>query len=304
MADFINSEKDVIEKFPVGTNFILNGKTYTVSNIGKPSPSNGRGEPKTDVYIKANSANDEIELKISIKQTNADFLENKMTKDRIIQVFGKDWNIVVFNCIDSIRSNFYNKKLIFKAKSGRVREGSMTLGWRFEIANKNQGELSGLLPLDKTPQYYREVLSGDNLEEGKRNSKVNGVVIQNSGVAEYILEVDKNERFPTAQEIIDNIELINDYIIDKKLYFTCKASNVLIKPAGTRKVEGNRALSVYLKWIADNGRLNYSLNFDKPFDVKGQDVIGCLNVCLSQLNIITTDNINNNNISNPNIIHS
>ena len=89
MTNFINSEHNVEKLFPVGTTFYFEGKEYKVSLCGKPRPS--QGECKTDVYIKGIASDGEVrELKISVKQKNADFLENKMSVDRAYEILGKD----------------------------------------------------------------------------------------------------------------------------------------------------------------------------------------------------------------------
>lgn len=78
MPDFINTEHCVEKLFPVGTTFSFEGKKYQVALCGKPRPA--RGECKTDVYIKGIASDGEArEIKISVKQKNADFLENKMS---------------------------------------------------------------------------------------------------------------------------------------------------------------------------------------------------------------------------------
>lgn len=72
MPDFINTEHCVEKLFPVGTTFSFEGKKYQVALCGKPRPA--RGECKTDVYIKGIASDGEArEIKISVKQKNADF---------------------------------------------------------------------------------------------------------------------------------------------------------------------------------------------------------------------------------------
>lgn len=76
MADFINSEHYVENLFPKGSTFYFEGKEYEVALCGKPRPL--QGECKTDVYIKGMASDkDAIELKISIKQQNADFFRKQ-----------------------------------------------------------------------------------------------------------------------------------------------------------------------------------------------------------------------------------
>lgn len=79
MPDFINTEHCVEKLFPVGTTFSFEGKKYQVALCGKPRPA--RGECKTDVYIKGIASDGEArEIKISVKQKNADFYEKNRHK--------------------------------------------------------------------------------------------------------------------------------------------------------------------------------------------------------------------------------
>lgn len=102
MPDFINTEHCVEKLFPVGTTFSFEGKKYQVALCGKPRPA--RGECKTDVYIKGIASDGEArEIKISVKQKNADFLENKMSFDRACEIFGKDASGIIKQCLLSIQ---------------------------------------------------------------------------------------------------------------------------------------------------------------------------------------------------------
>ena len=80
-------EHEIVRRMPVGTRFSYGNRDYTVTDSGKPSSVSG--EPKTDVYIAARSDDGhDLELKISCKKDNADFLENKVSADRARQLFG------------------------------------------------------------------------------------------------------------------------------------------------------------------------------------------------------------------------
>lgn len=106
MPDFINTEHCVEKLFPVGTTFSFEGKKYQVALCGKPRPA--RGECKTDVYIKGIASDGEArEIKISVKQKNADFLENKMSFDRACEIFGKDASGIIKQCLLSEYTGFF-----------------------------------------------------------------------------------------------------------------------------------------------------------------------------------------------------
>ena len=110
MPDFINTEHCVEKLFPVGTTFSFEGKKYQVALCGKPRPA--RGECKTDVYIKGIASDGEArEIKISVKQKNADFLENKMSFDRACEIFGKDASGIIKQCL--LSKAVYNLRYFF-----------------------------------------------------------------------------------------------------------------------------------------------------------------------------------------------
>ena len=67
----------------------------------------------------------------------------------------------------------------------------MKIGWKFELLNKHGGERSGLLVL--TDEQKIDVYSGSNLNVNKKNAKVNGVEICDSGVANFILNVENTD---------------------------------------------------------------------------------------------------------------
>ena len=146
MPDFINTEHCVEKLFPVGTTFSFEGKKYQVALCGKPRPA--RGECKTDVYIKGIASDGEArEIKISVKQKNADFLENKMSFDRACEIFGKDASGIIKQCLLSIQDSFVADNLVYFEKKGKTGAHTMKLGWKFELLNKLSGEKSGALKL-------------------------------------------------------------------------------------------------------------------------------------------------------------
>lgn len=119
MPDFINTEHCVEKLFPVGTTFSFEGKKYQVALCGKPRPA--RGECKTDVYIKGIASDGEArEIKISVKQKNADFLENKMSFDRACEIFGKDASGIIKQCLLSIQDSFVADNLVYFEKKGKT----------------------------------------------------------------------------------------------------------------------------------------------------------------------------------------
>ena len=111
MPDFSDTERRLIDLLEVGVKFKFDGVEYTVS---KPSckPTVAKGECKTDVYVQAKSENGEKVFKISVKQQNADFLENKMSHERAVEIFGAKADEVIIRATNSIKENFQKTPII------------------------------------------------------------------------------------------------------------------------------------------------------------------------------------------------
>ena len=78
---------------------------------------------------------------------NADFIENKMSSERAAQLLGENWADIIERSTTAISERFEERMLIYKNKFKRTEKGSITLGWKFELLNKNNGELSGKMML-------------------------------------------------------------------------------------------------------------------------------------------------------------
>ena len=84
---FSETEKNILNIFKKDVTFLYKDVTHTIEVSGKPLVK--KGECKTDIYIQTVTPNKKKhEFKISIKQDNADFLENKITSERALQIFG------------------------------------------------------------------------------------------------------------------------------------------------------------------------------------------------------------------------
>ncbi len=125
MGDFGDAERRILGFMAAGTQFDFNGKRYKVILSDKPTCY--KGEPKTDIYILAESDSDEIEIKISYKKENADFIENKMSAERAEQLFGTEWKEVIENSTLAIADRFAERMLIYTSKFRRTGKGSITL---------------------------------------------------------------------------------------------------------------------------------------------------------------------------------
>lgn len=283
MPDFINTEYSVRKLFPVGATFFFEGKEYKVTLCGKPHPS--QGECKTDAYIKGIASDGEVrELKISVKQKNADFLENKMSLGRACEIFGKDASDIIRRCLLSIQDRFIDDCLVYFEGRGKTRARTIKLGWKFELLNKLSGEKSGILEL--TEEQKNDVFAGTNLSEDKKNSRVNGQIINDSGVANYILNIDDDNM--TQDTCLRNLQPIEEYVKSQTIYFACKALNYRFDK---NKWDGPRPLSVYVDWFVDNGKLDAHLIFDCPLEHNGNEVGEKLKGILKELKIKKFDDL-------------
>lgn len=293
MGDFGDAERRILAFMEEGTEFKFHGEYYKVKVSGKPTCH--KGEPKTDIYILAESSHDEIEIKISYKKENADFIENKMSAERAEQLFGDDWANIIEQSTTAISNRFEERMLIYKNSFKRTEKGAITLGWKFELLNKSSGDLSGKMLL--TEDQVIDVYAGGNLSEDKRNAMVNGEVIENCGVANYIL---MDENVHSAQDVIDKMIPIKEYVITHPdIYFACKALNYR---TFTGKWDGDRPLSVQVNWNAEDNKLVPELVYDKPLTVKGNEVANRLLNYMKKLNIHTTDDIDDDNAGTDRIV--
>ena len=283
---FSLNEHKILQMLDMCKSFNYAGKKYDIKILGKPASSSG--EPKTDIYIYAESDVDSMEFKISFKQKNFEFLENKISAERAKQIFGDNWQYILSKSLESIKDKFESKKLIYKSKSGKTEAGSFTLGWKFELLNVPSGKLSNEILLSDNQLY--DVYAGANLSNDKKNAMVNGKRIANSGVANYVLIEDE---YDSVDEILTKIIRMDDYIKEhKKMYFACKALNYR---SFSKKFDGNRPWSVFVDWSIRENKLMGNLNFSEPLLHRGNEIYNSLLECLNSLNIKDTNDINDDN---------
>ncbi len=292
--DFGKEERRIKNILSPGTEFIYNDVKYIVLESGKPTCRNG--EPKTDIYVLASFEGGTKEFKISYKKGNADFLENKTSADRAEVLFGSEWAKFISSATSDISKAFSNKPLIYKKKFGRTDKGAFTLGWKFELLNKDSGELSNKINL--TYQQVIDVYAGTNLPKDKRDALVNGKVISDSGIATHLLFGDN---YSSVEDIFDNLYTIEEYVdLHPNVYFACKALNYRCYK---NKWDGNRPLAVYIDWSVVNGKLSYEIKFDKPLITKGNDVGNKLLDALKQLGIETDEDVTKDNVEDYQIVY-
>jgi len=258
--EYSKTEDRIIKLFKDSNEFNYQGNIYKVLNIGKPRPSSG--ECKTDIYVltKNVSKNKEKEFKISIKQKDADFIENRMSLDRAKRVLGNEATKIIIKSIASIKYLFEESFIIIYKKSTKSIKKNITLGWTFDLVY-NKRNLGGLMLL--TDHQKIDVFSGTNLNSDKKNSKVNGTIIKNSGVANHILTIEDTNN--SLDFYLKSLKPIDDYAVNTNIYFACKAVNYRAEPI---KWDGDRPLVVYINWNVNNKLLKSELIFDKPLMVK------------------------------------
>lgn len=277
MSNHGGTERFIIELFKSSNEFNFGGEKLKIEKIGKPRPA--RGECKTDVYILASNENKEKrEIKISIKQNDADFLENKMTLERAIEIFGPQAKDILIESIKSVKDTFLEDFLVYFKKHTRTEEKCIKIGWKFELINKIGGKRSGKIELNREQKI--NVYAGSNLNKEKKNCKVNGEEIINSGVANYILEVENISE--CLNFYIDNLLPIEEYAEQQEIYFACKAINYR---AQKDKWDGNRPLSVYIDWRLEDGKMKAKFMMDNPLEIKANEVGLNIRKTLKRLNI-------------------
>lgn len=265
MANHGNTERHILSLFEESKKFIFENKEYTILKIGKPRPRSG--ECKTDIYILAIDTDcNRKEFKISIKQSDADFLENKMSIERAKEIFGEDASNILLISIQKIKASFENDFLINLTKYKRTEAKCIKIGWKFELVNKISGEKSSIIELNKDQKI--DIYAGTNLSLEKRNSKVNNVIIENSGVANYILEVDVIK--DDLNFYLNNMQQIEKFAEHQDIYFACKAINYRVE---ANKWDGNRPLSVYCNWFlnADN-KIDVQITYENPLETKANTI--------------------------------
>ena len=146
------------------------------------------------------------------------------------------------------------------------------------------GSYNGALKLTEEQKY--DIFAGINLSENKKNSSVNGQIIKNSGVANYILNIDEENL--TQDTCLKMLQPIEEYAKFQTIYFACKALNYRFD---RNKWDGPRPLSVYVDWFVDNGKLDAHLAFDNPLEHNGNEVGEKLRNILNELKIKKFDDL-------------
>ena len=162
---------------------------------------------------------------------------------------------------------FLKQHLVVFDKYRNTHAKSIKLGWRFELVNKSRGDLCGILNLN--PEQLKDIYTGQNLPDSKRNAYVNGNIVNESGIANYILVIDQQKNI-TLKDCLESLTPIDEYLVrHPNIYFACKALNYRV---GDGKWEGDRALAVYVDWGIVDGKMSGNLIFDHPLQKTGNEI--------------------------------
>lgn len=257
-------------------------KSYDLILCAKPTVKGGGGEPKTDIYVKAKDqqSKDIIEFKISYKKPNYAFVENKITSTRAHELYGKNWSQEVQSQIKKITEKFLGAPIVFFNKKGNVEEGSITLGWRYEIEIvKHNRALSTVLE----HSVATHVLKNRQGSPKYIDCIVNDKKIKNSGIPNYYLDM-KFEDIDDAQYVYDHLQPI-DGIIESDVAYRAAFLAQNYRSHIRRQEGNNRDLAVWINWYVCNGKLECKHIFGEPLEQKSGSALENLKQCICKLGI-------------------
>lgn len=282
MSKHGETERSIIRLFEEAKEFIFQEEKYEIINIGKPRPS--KGECKTDIYILTTNLSTRLnkEFKISIKQGDADFLGNKLSIERATEIFGRQASHLIKESIKSVENDFLEDYLVYFKKAKRTEAKCLKIGWKFEFINKPGGKRVAKLSLSDSQKI--DIYAGTNLSNEKKNSKVNGEIIENSGIANYILTVDNTDE--GLEYYLDRLFPIEEFAVKQDIYFACKAINFRVEKD---KWDSNRPLSVFINWSLENNVLKAEFVMDRPLEFKANEIGENIRDILVQLKINSTN---------------
>lgn len=258
-------EQHIIEVFRNDRLFTYQNKIYEVMMAGKPRPQSAGGECKTDVFVRGREQNggEIADIKISVKNENKEFMGNKLKAADLEAYIGPGWENVVIEATTSLQERFNNALLLYATRKYPTCENSITVGWKLEIADRSRA-LSVPIPL--TDQEIRDyVYKGTNLAPDKRNSYVDGILIENSGVADYLITTTEGD-ITCANDVINQMEDIDEADIGDT-YFIFTANNYR---TDVDKADGPRSLAVRVEWACREGKLVPTICYDQPLTYTGE----------------------------------
>jgi len=309
--------RDVINN---AKSFKWNGQNYQVIECAKPTAD--KGEPKTDTYIKAKNVSTKkiIEIKISTKKRDWAAVENKVTAKRARYIYGEKFIEIVAAQNNELKEIFSSLPLIYFQKKRGNERGTITLGWRYEIMyesakDKPDGKRR---PPRKTglwikEEIYPQIYWGKGCAPRHMDAKVNGKIVKNSGIPDWMLIKNKDE-IENTDDIFSDLEPIKEFgKKHKELDLTYLKQNyrtelrkecdcgtnyrwILDKcPNCSSKKRKNKAsvaiqgmkreLPVWTKWEVVKGKLRGTVVVSTPFKKTSGEVLKNLQDCLTEIRV-------------------
>ena len=280
MADS-GAEKSILKRCKecVGEEFEYSGHRYKVIQCSKPS-----GETKTDFFIVAKNTDkggDNKVFKISYKKPSYTFVENKVQRYRIAEIFGSDWNNIIQSQINS-KSAWFKKHPLIKMEGKKI-----AIGWRYEIEQVDQTKSCRTLSAPIKQDIASRIIWGEHAGNKRRDAKVDGKIIPNSGIPDYIVIADPKE-LPTWQAFFNKLEDIKEYAHEhNEMQASFLTQNWRWSKTKEEWVtEGtSRDFAVWVKWKIVNGLLDGQVILDQPYKKKSKDIMDDLENCLEKMNI-------------------
>ena len=153
MSNFGKTERKIKDLFLSEKKFTYEQANYSVLKCDKPTSS--KGECKTDVYVLAqDDLGNQKEFKISVKQNNADFLENKISLDRAIEILGSDAQSIIERSIAKIKKTDQQKIDIYAGTNLNLDKKNSSVNGETVI---NSGVANYIITIDapnKDLNYY------------------------------------------------------------------------------------------------------------------------------------------------------
>lgn len=262
MTNYSGLERHVIDIFNNCEDLVWNGRTYNQVRAFKPTTSGG--ECKTDTYISLMDRGIEVDsIKISIKKDDAEFMGNKLTALDAESLLGLEWREILIESINSIRTEFLAKDIFYAKPKDNPTDIFFTLGWKLEVANKPRSLSTPLALSDR--EIVDKVFKGTGQPNYRKNAFVNGTVIPNSGIADYLLE-GNNRSFTDAQSVLNSLNDLSIYS-PPDIYLIFTANNYRIM---ANKADGPRTLAVCIAWELEGDVIRPRFIFDQPLLYKGE----------------------------------
>jgi hypothetical protein len=279
--EYIKLEEKIVSLFKPGTTFEFKGNKFVTLLSQKPTI--GKGEPKTDVFIRAKSLDGQnlINLKISVKmELDTYFVENKITEKRFNEIFSKETKQII--------SETLKKDIYPELRNEKIHEGTrFTLGWRCDIFVNDTRKKRIRIIVSK--EEALEIYCGKKRPEYYRNAMINGKTIINSGVPDYIIETMR-ENINSPNDVLENFIPINEYINnkDKRMFDFCLvAVNLFIinRKNDIFKWDGNRPLFISIIWIFEQNCIQGLIDFNNIFEKRANEIVENLKICFKKANI-------------------